>query len=223
MVELAQILIDIEDHLFTTKNLRFQDRALYYHLLRHTHAVGRDTVLVAMAPLGVAIGGHEGTARHSIRALEREGCVLIERSNRGHSVRLFLPSEIPGVVPSTRPPDELDLNSLDFFEGRHHIAALHDRENGACFYCLCQIAIERATLDHVIPRVEHGDNSFRNIVVTCHDCNARKQGAGAGDFLRSLYRRQVLSAGELEERHAALGALQAGRLVRRLELLRLRA
>ena len=57
------------------------------------------------------------------------------------------------------------------------------------------------------------DNSYRNIVCACHECNTTKQAQQAADFVRGLYRKGVLSQTELENRLAALEQLQAGKLV----------
>ena len=65
-------------------------------------------------------------------------------------------------------------------------------------------------LDHVIPQLDGGDNGYRNIVATCHRCNTHKQGKGVEDYLRQLYRKNLLSESELEDRRSALEALRNG-------------
>jgi len=41
-------------------------------------------------------------------------------------------------------------------------------------------------LDHVVPRVNSGRNSYRNLVSRCTECNSQKNQRAAPDFLRWL-------------------------------------
>jgi 5-methylcytosine-specific restriction endonuclease McrA len=67
-------------------------------------------------------------------------------------------------------------------------------------------------LDHVVPRVSFGSNSYRNLVSCCLHCNSHKSDRPAGDFLRWLYRERRLTAVELTARLRALDALASGKL-----------
>jgi 5-methylcytosine-specific restriction endonuclease McrA len=67
-------------------------------------------------------------------------------------------------------------------------------------------------LDHVVPLVRSGRNSYRNLVSSCMECNAQKGEKAADDFLRRLYRERRLTAAELAARLRALDALAAGKL-----------
>jgi 5-methylcytosine-specific restriction endonuclease McrA len=98
-------------------------------------------------------------------------------------------------------------------QNRRLIQPLIDREGGRCFYCLRSVNLESCVLDHVVPEAKVRDNSYRNIVVSCHPCNAVKQEQSADDFLRSFYRQGILSKGDLSERLAALSSLQSGHLL----------
>ena len=71
-------------------------------------------------------------------------------------------------------------------------------------------------LDHVVPRVSFGSNSYRNLVSCCLQCNSQKRDRSAGDFLRSLYRERRLTAVELTARLRALDVLASGKLPPRL-------
>jgi hypothetical protein len=62
-------------------------------------------------------------------------------------------------------------------------------------------------LDHVVPRVRFGRNSYRNLVSCCIECNTRKGDRPAPDFLRTLYRQGRLTPAELDARLRALKAL----------------
>lgn len=217
MEGLDQIFADIEDLLIPGKGLDVWERALYYHVLRHTRVIGKNTAMFAIAPLSKSVGMSDFKVREVIRALHQKGCIEIEdRSRVGHSVAVRLPLEIDGI---TRPQSlfrSVDLEALDFFNGRTYVVALLDREGHRCFYCRKKITAETAELDHVIPQIVHVDHSYRNIVASCHGCNKSKGDGDAADYLRRLFRDGVLNKVELSESLSAVTTVCSGERVPRL-------
>lgn len=203
-----------EDYLFPAMKMTLRERSIYYHLFRHTRLIGKEQGLFAIDPLAAALSAANTSIREDIRSLHERGCIRIEeRSRSGHLIRVLLPEEIDGVLPKHQPAEVIDLESIDFFADRRYLAALLTRENGACFYCLRQVRPDNCQLDHVVAQADGTNNSYRNIVVACHDCNTKKLAREAADFLRLLYRHGVLSQSELERRLTALEMLHAGKLV----------
>jgi len=123
----------------------------------------------------------------------------------------LLPSEL-SLPDSVEEKPNLDIEQVDFFKNREFVGSLLAREQKRCFYCLSDVSGDTCELDHVIPQVNGGGNSYRNIVASCHQCNTKKQGNGAEDFIRQLYRRSLLSEKEFEGRLQALAALSDGHL-----------
>jgi len=109
-------------------------------------------------------------------------------------------------------PPASTLETTDFLKTWALRKAIHDRERGACFYCLRRTLANVRCLDHVVPRVRFGRNSYRNLVSCCIECNTRKGDRPAPDFLRTLYRQGRLTPGELDGRLRALKDLAAGKL-----------
>jgi 5-methylcytosine-specific restriction endonuclease McrA len=213
-MDIATIFKQCEDHLFPSLQFSVRERTLYYHLLRHTHLEGKSTALFALVPLANATGVSESSTREDIRSLNERGCIKIEdRSRNGHLVRVFLPEEIAGVMLTGALAAEVDIETLDFYANRKFVIPLLAREDHRCFYCLRSISSESCELDHVISQANGKDNSYRNIVCSCHGCNTTKQSQDASDFLRSLYRKGVLSQAELENRLTTLEQLQLGKMV----------
>lgn len=211
-------LADIEDHLVPRLKLDVWQRALYYHILRHTRAGGKESEVFAIDPLAQAAGLSTDKTRRSLRELHEKGCIPIDdRSRSGHVVSVLLPSEFPGILPEEEQTKTIDIERVDFFNDRRHLPAILERENGRCFYCLRQIQADKCELDHVVPQVNGIDNSYRNIVATCHECNTTKQGRCGEDFVRAIYRAGLLSQTESQERLTSLESLRSGRLVPRLE------
>jgi hypothetical protein len=212
-VDVESTLKHCEDYLFPAMKMTLRERSIYYHLFRHTRLVGKDQGLFSIDSLATALGVST-SIRDDLRSLHDPGCIRIEeRSRTGHLIRVVLPEEIDGVIPKQQSAEIVDLETIDFFADRRYLAALLTRENGACFYCLRQIRPDNCQLDHVVAQADGMNNSYRNIVVACHECNTTKQAKEALDFVRYLYRRGVLSQSELEGRLSALELLKAGKLV----------
>ena len=109
-------------------------------------------------------------------------------------------------------PGAASLEETDFLQSKALREAIHARERGQCFYCLRRLTPTVQCLDHVVPRVRLGRNSYRNLVSSCVECNSHKGERGAADFLRWLYRERRLTAAELTGRLRALDALASGKL-----------
>jgi 5-methylcytosine-specific restriction endonuclease McrA len=118
--------------------------------------------------------------------------------------------------PTGPPTRRLDFENLDFLKSPALRRAIHAREGGRCFYCLSRVTPATRCLDHVVPLANFGDNSWRNLVSCCHECNSKKNDLRAADFLRWLHRERRLTDVELAARFRALDALAAGKLRPRL-------
>lgn len=207
----AQIWKQIEDDLIPRLRLSITDRAVYSHLLRHTFLEGKSRLRFSIAWLsrGTRISA---AVRESVRRLVDKGALrLLERSRSGHIVEVCLPDQIRRRD-SAHLPAPAGLDDLDFLKDRSLRKFIHARERGLCFYCLRRTNSRTRCLDHVIPRVRRGRNSYRNLVSSCTECNAGKSERSASDFLRALYRDCRLTAAELHSRLRALDALASGKL-----------
>ena len=210
----GQIYADVEDLLGPQLSLDPWERVVYYHLLRHTRLKGLSSALFAIGPLSKAISISDFKARDVVRSLHEKGCLKIEdRSRNGHLITVLLPSEIPSLARAIDDKPTLDLSALDFFSGRRYVGAVLAREGNACFYCLRSITPETCELDHLVPQAEKVDNTFKNIVASCHNCNKAKGSSSAIDFLRTRYRSGMLSEDEFQNRLMTLEAVQSGALI----------
>lgn len=212
-MDLNAIAREIEDVLFPRLELDTWERALYWHLFRHTHLEGRATVVVGLDGLSRKTSISTTKLRESIRSMASKGCLTIDDRNRaGHSITLRLPAEIPGLV-LTAPEIVVDIESINFYEYRRYLQPLMERQQGQCLYCLRVLTAESAALDHLISQMQGGGNSYRNIVVACQVCNSRKQAMAAEEFLRLLYREGVLGQEDLRERLESVAQIRAGSLL----------
>lgn len=215
-INAADHLKAIEDVLIPALSLDAHERSVYYHLFRHSRLVGTRTVKVSIDSLA-AKTGLSRHVRAKLRSLESKGCVrIVDRGRSGTEVEVLIAAEIPVCQAAAVSTQVLDIESFDFFKDVRGRGAILERERRECFYCLRQINDANAVLDHAIPQVNGVDNSYRNIVAACHECNSLKAGSVAEDFARLLYRRGRLSASDLESRLAAIQALARGELKPRL-------
>jgi 5-methylcytosine-specific restriction endonuclease McrA len=104
----------------------------------------------------------------------------------------------------------VSLEETDFMRSKALRQSIHARERGRCFYCLRRTKARMRCLDHVVPQVEMGRNSYRNLVSCCSECNSKKGESTAGNFLRWLFREGKLTSEELKGRMKALEKLAKG-------------
>jgi len=219
-LNLKHLWIQFEDFLFPRLRLSITDRAVYSHLIRHSRLEGRLQLHFSMPWLARGIGISTGPVRESVRRLVVLGALrLIRRSKAGHVVDVLLPDEIrglrPGAIAAGGPasvPQSPHLEELDFLKTRALRQSIHLRERGHCFYCLRRTDARVQCLDHVVPRVRAGHNSYRNLVSSCLECNSLKGERPAAHFLRWLYRERRITSAELNARLRALDALASGKL-----------
>jgi len=215
-----------EDVLFPRLGFSITDRAVYYHLFRHTRLEGKLQLSFSIPWLARGIGISTGPVRESLRRLIVLGALrLVHRSKAGHVIELRLPDEIRAVRPGlpamagaislgdpANPSPGVNLEELDFLKTRALRQSIHLRERGHCFYCLRRTDARVQCLDHVVPRAKRGRNSYRNLVSCCLECNSLKGERSAAHFLRWLYRERRITSAELNSRLHALDALAAGKL-----------
>ncbi|HEX9759357.1 MAG TPA: HNH endonuclease signature motif containing protein [Candidatus Acidoferrales bacterium] len=212
----------IEDWLIPALRLNTHERALYYHLVRHTRLEGRRRVRMSRRQAARASGLSTATARHYLRQLARKRCIrFAERSLRGTVLEVFLPGEVaarwPRSLRRVPPVERRDAcGQPRAWRRRCHTpdagvrARVFHRDAGRCFYCRRKLDVRNWVLDHVAPVGRAGTDSEWNLAACCAPCNWEKGLAAAEDFLRSLKRRRKLSRAQLRGRLRALDRLLWG-------------
>lgn len=133
----------------------------------------------------------EGKVREIFRALEIIGAIRKEgEPNRdGTLYRVLIPDEIEACRTfraeriATEPTPDIVAADIDFYNVRENRIRVYERDRYKCRYCDKQLTRFTATLDHVRPIAEGGDNGLENLVTACLGCNSRKQKRLVGDFL----------------------------------------
>jgi hypothetical protein len=219
-LDMAQACRDVEDRLVPRLPLSLLERAIYYHLLRHTHLEQRRRLALSMARLGRTARVSGAAARIAVHSLAQKGALrVVGVSKRGHVLELRLPNQILDAGGAPLPPAP-DIESLNFFEGRPLRWAIFRRDGGRCFYCKRKLNARTRMLDHVQPqavlrRMRGGVqrmHSYRNLVSCCQACNYSKLTMPAAAYVRKLYRCGHLDREEFSERLRALRLLATGKL-----------
>src|SRR6266567_937904 len=207
--------MQFEDVLAPRLGLTVKERAVYSYLLRHSLVVGKLRLQFAVMSLARTLGLAIGATRQAVRRLDELGTLrMLKRSKTGHLVEMRLPEKIralrlgrngasmavgvgtTGAVGNAGEARAATLETTDFLKTWALRKTIQDRERGACFYCLRRTPANVQCLDHVVPRVRFGRNSYRNLVSCCLECNTRKGDRPVPDFLRTLYRLGRLTPAE---------------------------
>jgi hypothetical protein len=200
-LELPLIIQEIVDDLQPL--LSPYEAAFYWYAFRHSVANdGNPHVRLSGKALrrGCVKSSHstaventisEAKVRETFRDLEIIGAIRKEgEPNRdGTPYRILVPDEIEACRKfraertATGPKPEIAAADIDYYNVRENRITVYERDAYKCRYCEKQLTRFTATLDHVRPVAEGGDNSLENLVTACLGCNSRKHKRPVGDFL----------------------------------------
>jgi hypothetical protein len=211
-MDLAEIIVTYEDLVFDQYECDAVEIAMIYFIIRVTILKGIETTTIPLSTIAKHLLLSETKTRDVIRLIAKKGLISLEQTKNGHSFSLISIEKL-NIIQRENTTSDKDIENLDFYEGRKFVQQIVERENGKCFYCLRNISIDSCELDHVISKLNYGDNSYRNIVACCHSCNTKKQGIDPKDHLRKLLRDEQISEKEFEGRLQILEALQKGELI----------
>jgi len=213
-IDSIKTIKEIEDYLIPFLKLNTYERSLYYSLFRQTRLVNKEEIIFVISSALSSVGITDFSTRKHLRIMDKKGCIkIVEVRRDGLKIKIFLPSEISGcVVDKKENLVVINIENINFYNDSKYRKTILQRENEKCFYCLKKITNENYVLDHLVPQVENVDNSYKNIVAVCHECNSKKSGSNANDFVRKLYRDSILSLKELEERLVKIEIVKNGEL-----------
>jgi hypothetical protein len=133
----------------------------------------------------------EEKIREIYRALQDKGALRKagEPNREGTLYQVLTPDEIETCRKfraervASEPKPDVRENEIDFYNVRENRIKVFERDAYKCRYCGKQLTRFTATLDHVMPVTDGGNNSFENLVTACLECNSRKHRRPLGDFL----------------------------------------
>jgi len=199
-LEVPAIVASIVD--FLQPVLLPYEAAIYWHLFRKSIlASGQQYVRASVRGLAEGViqsSSGQSTAlaykspQRALQGLEQKGAIVKvgETTRDGTLYKICLPEEIPLCqeqmkAASKVPVDSVDARKeLDFYNVPENRLKVFERDGYKCRYCLKQLTRFSATLDHVQPVSESGDNSFDNLVTACLHCNSKRGNRPVMDALK---------------------------------------
>jgi len=125
-----------------------------------------------------------GSVQEALAGLEKKGAIQKtgETNREGTLYKVFLPEEIAicqeleaKLSADQTEPKPIDIRrELDYYNVKENRLKVFERDNYKCHYCRKQLTRFTATLDHIQPVSEGGDNSYENLVTACLHCNSRR-------------------------------------------------
>jgi hypothetical protein len=200
LFELPDLIGSVVDYL--QPELQPYDALIYWYMFRHSIiAVGDVFARVSNASLATGVGksfrlretSQLGTqaVREAIQRLVAKGAISIagDTNREGTLYRVHLPEEIElcreamsraqaEALPKVDPARE-----VDFYNVRENRLKVFERDKYLCHHCGKLLTRFSATLDHLQPVTEGGDNSYGNLVTSCLHCNSQRGSQPLMDFL----------------------------------------
>ena len=129
--------------------------------------------------------------KKTLEALKEKEVVFAagDTSQEGTLYKIATPDEIPICkelmqLNVAEEVSEIDIDKeLDFYNIPENRLKIFERDGYKCHYCEKQLTRFSATLDHIQPVSEGGDNSFRNLITACLHCNAERGNKPVMDFI----------------------------------------
>jgi len=202
LFELPQITKDIVDYLQPLISPYEMD--IYWFMFRNSVLESGDVFIRASnSKIAKGIGSKyknpekqnarfgEKTVADNLRSLEEMGVIKkVGDTNRdGTLFRISLPEEIDAckekmkmlqkeALPTIDPRKE-----LDYYNIKENRLKVFERDRYICYKCSKQLTRFSATLDHLTPISEGGDNSYDNLTTCCLHCNSSRRATAISDFM----------------------------------------
>lgn len=69
--------------------------------------------------------------------------------------------------------------------------SIFERDDFTCCYCHEKFNVGELTIDHVVPQSKGGEDTYRNLVTACLECNRQKSNMDVIDYL-NIYSKTML-------------------------------
>lgn len=192
LFELPEIVISIID--FLQPLLLPYESAIYWYLFRHsiinsgenlirvsTRRLGKPKTVLKSSS-GQSEGLSYGSVQKALSGLEDKGALkkVGDTTRDGTLYQIFLPEEIEICQQRMKEIQieeipKVDLKKeADYYNIKENRYKVFERDSYKCHYCKKQLTRFSATLDHIQPVSEGGDNSFDNLVTSCLHCNSKR-------------------------------------------------
>lgn len=200
-LELPQIIKDIVD--FLQPAISPYESDIYWFLLRHSVLETGDVFArVSITKLAKGIGSKfkniespnqasDRAISDNLRALEEKGAIKKtgDTTREGTLYKIFLPEEIEICKQRMRLQQIYELPKVDpykeqdYYNVKENRLKIFERDKYLCYKCNKQLTRFNATLDHIQPVSEGGNNSIDNLVTSCFHCNTNRRAMPISNFI----------------------------------------
>lgn len=190
-LEIPSIVTAVVDYL--QPQLLPYEAAIYWYLFRRA-VLGNGQQYARVSTRGMQQGvvtsssGQTSSLSYSsvqeaLTGLEKKGAIQKagDTNREGTLYKIFLPEEIElcqtykASLEFQAEPSPVDISrELDYYNVNENRLKVFERDSYKCHYCSKQLTRFTATLDHIQPVSENGDNSYGNLVTACLHCNSRR-------------------------------------------------
>lgn len=202
LFELPQLLKDIVD--FLQPVISPYEMNVYWFLFRHSILENGDIfVRASNAKIAKGIGSKfknlesqnprqgERTVTENLRSLETLNVIqkVGDTNRNGTLYKIFLPEEIEICKEKMRSFVQENIPVIDpkkeqdYYNIKENRLKIFERDEYLCYKCKKQLTRFNATLDHIQPVSEGGDNSFDNLVTCCFHDNTSRRAKPISDFI----------------------------------------
>ena len=84
-----------------------------------------------------------------------------------------------------------------------------EKYNYHCSYCGCELTYLNRTIDHIIPKIYGGTNSYKNLFPSCKKCNESKSDRSIEEYrnflaikINEIFISGTKQRGEIRNRHS---------------------
>ncbi|MBW1759828.1 MAG: HNH endonuclease [Deltaproteobacteria bacterium] len=209
-LELPDLICSVVD--FLQPSLYPYEAAVYWHLFRqsilasgtqYTRTSVRSMMQgVITSSSGQSNGLSYGAVQKALQGLEGKRAISKpgDTNREGTLYKIHLPEEIPSCQELMKQAQELESvqidpkKEFDFYNVRENRIKVFGRDEYKCHYCGKQLTRFTATLDHIQPVSEGGDNSYDNLVTACLHCNSQRGSRPVMDIIVEKNSQHVSSA-----------------------------
>ncbi|TGK89261.1 HNH endonuclease [Leptospira noumeaensis] len=134
------------------------------------------------------------TVKECLDGLEKKGAIEKQGdpNREGTLYKVNIPDEIEICQIYKKNHEEIEKkevnlknleSEIDFYNIKENRLKIFERDLYKCTYCNKQLTRFSATLDHIQPISQGGDNSFGNLKTACLHCNSTRGAAPVSDFI----------------------------------------
>ncbi len=201
LFELPELVASVVDYLQPT--LLPYEAAIYWYMFRHSViATGdvfvrvsvrglQDGTVMSMRSDAIKKGMSYGTVQECLTQLCEKGAISLagDTARDGTPYRVHLPEEIASCREAMSKAQLEQLSKVDpkrevdFYNIKENRQKVFERDKFLCHHCGKLLTRFSATLDHLQPVSQGGDNSYGNLATSCLPCNSRRGAQPLMDFL----------------------------------------